>query len=152
LTGNEFEFNLAAEQSPASSYKVNIDGLKQVTGVFGIGQGYGEALTIGATPGADPYIIPARDDAVIWKDVQTNNHASNLAYERVDKYRNPTVQPAIQVQASAVSPVDLVLGSSVTVILHDDPFLPDGPVTFRLIGLAGGVGDELMLTMQEVTG
>lgn len=152
LTGNEFEFNLSAGKSPASSYKVNIDGLKQVTGVFGVGQGYGTNLVIGGTPGADPYIIPARDDLSLWKMVKTNAHATALAYERIARYRNPTRQPSIKVQASEVSPLDLVLGSAVTVITAGDPFLPDGPVTYRLIGLSGGVGDELTLAMQEVTG
>jgi hypothetical protein len=79
----------------------------------------------------------------------TPGAAGDLAFARVQKYKYATVQPEITVLASEVSPTDLVLGSTITVTDSDDPFLLDGPTDFRLIGLAGGVGDTLTLTIEE---
>jgi hypothetical protein len=149
LTGGTFDFDLTAADSPVSSYKSSEDGLKQVTGVFGIGQGYGLTMAVGGTANALPYVIPARDTTYPVKMATTPGEAGDLAFARVQKYKYATVQPELTVLATEVSPTDLVLGSTITVTDSDDPFLPDGPTDFRLIGLSGGVGDSLTLTIEE---
>jgi hypothetical protein len=150
LTGGSFTFDLTTTTHGVSSYVVNENAQKQVTGVFGVGENYGTSMVVGGTPGVPVASIPARDDVVAWKMVKTNEHASQLAKERVRAFKNPTVQPDIRVMATVVSPADLVLGSSVTVVIEaDEPFLPDASKTYRLIGLSADVGLEVSLLIEE---
>lgn len=151
LDGGDFEFDLTAPDCPVSSVKVRSDGLKQVTGVFGVGAGFGPSMIVGGQgAGAPTATIPSRDDVVVWKMVQTIPQVAALAVERIAAFNSPTVQPTFVVQADEVSPLDLILGSTVATVDSGDPFLPDGTSECRLIGLSGGVGSGLTLTVQEV--
>lgn len=150
LTGGTFEWHLEAEQSPVSSFTVAEDALKQVTGTFGVGQGSGADMIVGGTPGVATAAIPARDVIVKWQNVPTDAEASSLAKEHVAAHRDPTVQPALKVLASTVDPTTLILGSTIRTYDLDDPWLPDGWTDQRLIGVSGGVGEEIVLTVQGV--
>ena len=150
LTGGLFEWHLGVSKAIPSSVQVEEDALTQWTGVMGVGQGSGADMIIGGTPGAPAAAIPARDTVVKWSDVPTHTQAAALAREELAAHKDPTVQPAVKVRASQVSPSDLVLGSTVRLFEQDDPWMPDGWTTRRLIGVAGGVGEELTLTVQEV--
>lgn len=149
LTGGSFTFDLDAEDGKVTAFNTGEDAMKQVTGVFGVGQGYGKTMVVGGTPGVTVADIPARDDHVAWKMVKTNEHASKMAKERLRVFKSPTVQPRIKVLATEVSPTSLVLGSSVTVQKVDDPFMLDAPKTYRLIGLSGDTGLEIELLIEE---
>jgi len=150
LTGGTFDFDLSDPACPVASTEVDEDAMRQVTGVFGVGAGNGPSMVVGGTPGVLAATIPARDDVVKWKMVKSNDVASSLAKEHVAAFRYPTVEPSFAVLASEVSPLDLVLGSTITVTDSGDPFLLDGPTDYRLIGFTGGVGLRLELMVQEV--
>jgi hypothetical protein len=150
LTGGTFEFDLSDPACPVSSTEFDEDAMKQVTGVYGIGAGNGTSMIVGGTPGSLVADIPAREDVVKWKMVKTIPHAAALAKEHVAAFKEPTLEPSFTVLATEVSPLDLVLGSTITVTDDDDPFLLDGPTDYRLIGVSGGVGLKLSLTVQEV--
>lgn len=153
LTGGTFEFDLTSPTSPVSSVKVAEDALKQVTGVIGVGEGSGPTIIVGGGYGGGivtPADIPSREETAVWRMVKTIPDAVALSIERLAAYKYPTVQPGLTVQASEVSPADLVLGSTVTLIDDGDPFLPDGESDWRLIGLSGGVEGELTLNVQGV--
>lgn len=46
------------------------------------------------------------------------------------------------------SATTLILGSTIRTYDLDDPWLPDGWTDQRLIGISGGVGEEITLTVQ----
>ena len=152
LTGGTFDFDLSDPACPVSSARFTEDALKQVTGVIGIGEGFGAEIVAGGQTVAQQSDaeIPARDEVVPWRMVKSIPYAASLATGRLATYKYPTTQPALTVLASEVSPLDLVLGSIVTVTDSGDPFLLDGPTEYRLVGLSGGVGLEVQLSVQEV--
>jgi hypothetical protein len=150
LTGGTFKFNLTAEKSGLSGFSIDEDALKQVTGVFGVGEGSGADMIVGGTPGLAIADIPARDDVVNYRNAKTPSQASSLATEHVKAHWKATWQPSFTVQASDTDPTTLVLGSTVSIYDKDDPWNPDGWQDYRLVSIGGGVDDKVKLTVQGI--
>lgn len=148
LTGGTFEFNLTAAKSGIAGFSIDEDALKQVTGVFGVGEGSGADMVVGGTPGASIADIPARDDVVNYRNAKTREEASSLGREYLAAHRKATWQPSFSVRASEVDPTKLVLGSEVGIYDKGDPWNPDGWQRYRLTGISGGVGEQVSLTVQ----
>lgn len=149
LTGGLFEFNLTAEKNGVTQFSIAEDALKQVTGVFGVGQGSGADMIVGGTPGGTVADIPARDDVVNYRSAKTAAEAASLAREYRAAHWKGTWQPSISV-TTEVDPTTLILGSAVNVYDMGDPWNPDGWQSYRLMGVKGGVGDKLELVVQGV--
>ena len=149
LSGNSFDWHLDAKSSPVASAVFEEDALNQATGVFGIGQGSGADMVVGGTPWATVANIPAQDVTVSWKHVKTDVDAASLAREHLSTLTYSTRLPELKVRASVIDPTMLVLGSTIRLHDQDDPWLPDGWTDYRLVGVAGGVGEELTLTVER---
>ena len=151
FVGSSFEFNLTAEKHGLSSISLAEDALKQVTGVFGVGQGSGADLIVGGTPGASVAGIPARDVVVNRRMAKSKPEVSAFAFEQVAAFKWPTTQPSYSTLASGPVPVsDLRIGSLIRTFDEGDPWMPDGWSTHRVVGLSGGVDETVKLTVEAL--
>lgn len=148
MTGGKFEFNLTAAKSGLAGFSINEDAMKQVTGVFGVGEGSGADMVVGGTPGVFADDIPARDEVVNYRTAKNRQEASSLAREHVAAHRRSTWEPSFSVRASEVDPTSLVLGSEIGIYDKGDPWNPDGWQRYRLTGISGGVDEQISLTVQ----
>lgn len=147
LTGNEFEFNLSAEESKIASFTIAEDAQKQVTGVFGLGEGSGADKIVGGTPGLSVADIPARDEAISFSMAKTRPDAASLASEYLKAHRGSSVVSSLSVRTTDVDPNRLVLGSTISIFDKGDWWNADGWVKYRLIGLSGDMGETMKLAV-----
>lgn len=149
LTGGTFRFNLTSESPGLSTFILEEDAQKQVTGVFATGEGFGADIKVGGTPGAAIADIPARDEVVSFPTAKTAADAASFAREYLSAHRKATLQPSMTVSASKIEPTSLILGSTLNIYDRGDWWNADGWSSYRLIGFSvNDSGDDIALTVQ----
>lgn len=141
-------FNLGATESPISGVKYRVDGAQQVTGILGIGNGTGEDQET-RWAGGGPFLIPIRDTKKSFQDM-AGNALQQATNRSLAENRLPIVQ--WDIGAFTVSedyPPELVApGRVLNIEIHDDPVIPDGVHTLRVIAVSGGNGRQLKPEVQ----
>jgi len=151
LGGASFDFNMNGTKSPLSGIGVNEDGSAQISGVFIIGQGSEADMIVGGIPvGSElPGIIPARDTTQSFKTVTTEATAGAMAVAASAALYGLTKQWDFKMVANDAVPIEgLRLGCTLKLHFQNDPWIPDGWSSLRLIGLSGDMTETVTPIVQ----
>lgn len=135
--------NLTADDCPISNITYRKSGVRQVTGLLGVGNGTGQDQET-KWSGAGPYNIPIRDTKQSFPD-ETGNGLQQATDSYYAANRDPLVQWSIG--AFTISdgwpPSHAAPGRRWLVQSYGDPVIPDGTAQLRVIKVSGGNGRQL---------
>lgn len=148
LAGPTFDVPLDADESPATDLAVGRDGMRMATGVFVQGKGGEQDMRVAQVVDDIPGL--SKDWELPAKKVDDLDQLASLGRGYLKPRARPTRQWSLSVQAADVPPHLLRLGSTIRTHIHDDPWLPDGAETHRVIGFSGDVSSEtITLELEE---
>ncbi|WP_193751272.1 hypothetical protein [Microbacterium testaceum] len=139
--------NIDADENPIAGVHYRRDGVNQVTGVEGIGQGSGEDQQRRSSGGT--IIIPIRDTRKTFPDM-----TGDPLQEAVDTYYGAHIDPAVQWDIGSFTigdgwtPDMCVPGRVFLLEVHGDPRIPDGVHAVRVVAVSGGNGRQLKPEVQ----
>lgn len=141
LSGVMAEFHMSATRNQLTGVTVDEDAMKQITGMFVVGEGSEVDMVVGGLPvGSEPTPqIIARDAMLSKKHLKTEAEAANHAIAATAALIGTTKQTDVTyvVDPEIADVKDLVLGSTFRLHYRDDFFLPDGYSDLRMVGLSG---------------
>lgn len=142
ITGASFDLPVSAEGSHVENLEADEDGSKQLTGVLYAGNGT-DADTVTAWAGGGQFTIPIRDAYRSAKGVKSIAQLQRMADADLAEHKDPIEQWSFDVRvdepvrASHVKP-----GRLLRMDVRDDPWLPDGVTTQRVIGVSGDLASQ----------
>lgn len=155
LTGHMAEFHMSAAKRQLTGVSIDEDALKQLTGVFVVGEGSEVDMVVGGLPvGSEPTPqIIARDSRIDRKHLKTAPEAASVAIAATAALIGTATQTAVEyvVDPEIADVQDLVLGSTFRLHYRDDFFIPDGYTDLRMIGLSGGMSEIVKPTLRAVS-
>lgn len=152
LVGETFELNLTAADHGASSYGLARNGMKQLTGVFAIGEGTEEDMLVGGD-GLDVSDIPALDATQSFKGVDSKPVLASYSAATTAVLKDPILQTNFSLRADSwPGAARLKLASMFHIYSAGDEYLPDGYTDVRMIGISGDMTYQLVPVLQPVGG
>ena len=140
-------FNLDAAESPIAGIHYRVNGAQQLTGLLGIGDGTGEVQATAYAGGI--YNIPIRDTKKSFDDL-----SGDALQSAVTTHYLNNVHPVAQWDVASFTvdddtPPELAApGHVFNLEVYDDPVIPDGVHTVRVMSVSGGNGRELKPEVQ----
>lgn len=143
------EFKLHADESPLGGVKYRKDFTRQVTGLLGVGNGSGQDQEI-AWAGQDTHPIIIRDTQESIPDLK-GAELQAATTNRFNARRQPTVQWTVgSFTASDMWDMSLASpGRLWRLESRDDPVIPDGEHTVRVVSVSGGNGVQVRVEVQD---
>jgi len=154
LMSGTADFYLNAEKPSLTDVKFGRDGVKQLTGMFSVGQGSGADMAVGgliAGTGMSA-LIPARDMQQKIENEKDQGVLAGYSAEAARVRYNPTYQWSFTMQASdEVAPVHYMeLGTILRVNVAKSPYIPVGWHSLRVIAIKGNEGEQVTPTVQMI--
>lgn len=150
LSGSLIDFNLSVDKSPLTGVTFTEDGGRQLTGQFGIGEGFEVDMRVGGAGIAGAATIPALDALDNYKTEESEPKLAAYGLAAVTANTLPTKQWEFSMRAGEGPGLLGLLGwPRLRLHSNDDPWIP-GPYTdVRLISLSGDMSDSLVLDVQD---
>lgn len=156
LTGGVVEFNMTAAQKALTGVTVGENSAKQVTGVFGIGQGSEEDMIVGSVGNPEEAAtIPARDITESHKTAETEAAAAQFAAASIAVLQHPTNQWDFTIvlgELNGTQVAALRLGATLRLYYKGHMWIEDGWHDLRLVGFTGDMTDRIKVEVQLVRG
>lgn len=149
LVGNTYEFNMTddvAEKRLTGVHYVR-DGTMQITGQFGVGEGSGTLMRVGGDGLFGAATIPARDMVEQYKNERNEARLASYGTAAVAAFGEPSVRFEGMKLIPTVEPGlgPLRLADLFVLEYRDNPRVPDGKHTVRVMGMSGtGTQDEIV--------
>ena len=149
ITVGSSTFHLLAAASPLSKVSYTLDGSRQLTGLQGVGNGTGQDQEV-AWSGSGPYSIPIRDAKEEFPDLSgARLQAATTAALARDL--SPTSQWSIGEFTidETWTAEHAEIGRVWQIETTNEPVIPDGPHTLRVIGASGGLSTKIRTEIQD---
>lgn len=143
------EFKLHADESPLAGVKYRKDFTRQVTGLLGVGNGSGQDQET-AWAGQDTHPIIIRDTQESIPDLK-GAALQAATTNRFNARRQPTLQWTVG-SFTASDEWDMSLAAPGRVWRlesRDDPVIPDGEHTLRVVSVSGGNSNQVRVEVQD---
>lgn len=153
-----YTWNMSAAQSGVSGLKVISDATKISNNVFAVGQGTEKDSIIRANPAPSPY--PLLQSTAPYKGEKNIAKLDGFVQEEQRIYATPTSQWSFNMLASGgnglakdlTKVTDLRLNGVLSLYEKDDPWIPDGTSSHRLIRYSGDLTEKVKLEFQPTGG
>lgn len=131
---------VTVKESRVTGLTVAIDGKAQVTGVLALGNGTGEDMLTAYAPtsGSGATTIPVRDEKRTAKDLKSAASLQRFADAEYTKWSVTREQWTFSMQVDdVITPAHVQPGRLLRMDVRNDPWLPDGVRSRRVIALSG---------------
>jgi hypothetical protein len=147
--GGPVEFNMSAPQRRLTGVKITESGRQQATGQFSVGVGSGRDMKVGGAGLEEAATIPALDIVRNYKEQDDKTILNSYSIGALEVIGNTTTQYEFGMLADEEPGLEnLRMGTLHALFWYQHPWIDDGKVNLRLIGMSMNTAGALTLDSQ----